>query len=132
MNDPALWTAIAAVCLALIVGITLIVLIRKKIIPIGAIEQTADLLDTIEVSGDGFASKLYEYVKIAVHAVEQLAKTGVIENKGASKKAAALEYTEQIAKADEIELTPEEKAVADLMIEAAVAELPRNQVEAVT
>lgn len=132
MNDPALWTAIAAVCLALIVGIALIVLIRKKIIPIGAIEQTADLLDTIEVSGDGFASKLYEYVKIAVHAVEQLAKTGVIENKGASKKAAALEYTEQIAKADEIELTPEEKAVADLMIEAAVAELPRNQVEAVT
>ena len=132
MNDPALWTAIAAVCLALIVGIALIVLIRKKIIPIRAIEQTADLLDTIEVSGDGFASKLYEYVKIAVHAVEQLAKTGVIENKGASKKAAALEYTEQIAKADEIELTPEEKAVADLMIEAAVAELPRNQVEAVT
>lgn len=132
MNDPALWTAIAAVCLALIVGIALIVLIRKKIIPIGAIEQTADLLDTIEVSGDGFASKLYEYVKIAVHAVEQLAKTGVIENKGASKKAAAMEYTEQIAKADEIELTPEEKAVADLMIEAAVAELPRNQVEAVT
>lgn len=132
MNDPALWTAIAAVCLALIVGMALIVLIRKKIIPIGAIEQTADLLDAIEVSGDGFASKLYEYVKIAVHAVEQLAKTGVIENKGASKKAAALEYTEQIAKADEIELTPEEKAVADLMIEAAVAELPRNQVEAVT
>ena len=132
MNDPALWTAIAAVALALIVGIALIVLIRKKIIPIEAIEQTTDLMDTIEVSGDGFAAKLYEYVKIAVHAVEQLAKTGVIENKGASKKAAALEYTEKIAKADEIELTPEEKAVADLMIEAAVAELPRNQVEAVT
>lgn len=129
MNDPALWTAIAAVAMALIVGIALIVLIEKRVIPIGAIEQTADLLDTIEVSGDGFASKLYEYVKIAVNAVEQLAKTGVIENKGASKKAAALEYTEKIAKADEIELTPEEKAVADLMIEAAVAELPRNQKE---
>lgn len=132
MYDAALWAAIAAVALATIVGIMLIVLIRKHIIPIEAVEETSELLGTLDVSGNGFAVKLYEYVKIAVSAVEQMAKTGVIENKGAAKKAAAMDYTEQIAKADEIELTPEEKAVADLMIEAAVAELPRNQKESAT
>lgn len=128
MQTAILAATIAAV-IAIIVAVVLIVLLKKKVITADTVENTSELLETIAIPGNGFASKLYEYVVIAVHAVEQLANTGIIENIGTAKKTAAIQYTEQIAKADEIILSDEELAVADLMIEAAVADLPRNQKE---
>ena len=124
--DGTTWTAIAAIALAALIGITLIYLLKKKIIKPETITQTADLIDGIEVVGSGFIQQLAEYARIAVHAVEQLAKQGVIEKDNAVKKRTAMEYLQTFAKVDEVSLSPGDLDTADVLIEAAVNELPRN------
>ena len=125
--DGTTWTAIAAIALAALIGITLIYLLKKKIIKPETITQTADLIDGIEVVGSGFIQQLAEYARIAVHAVEQLAKQGVIEKDNAVKKRTAMEYLQTFAKVDEVSLSPGDLDTADVLIEAAVNELPRNK-----
>ena len=121
------WIAIAAIALAVLIGIVLIYLLKKKIIKPETITQTAELLDGIEVVGSGFIQQLAEYAKIAVHAVEQLAKQGVIEKNNNTKKKTALEYVQTFAKIDDVSLSPADLDTADVLIEAAVNELPRNK-----
>lgn len=125
--DGTTWTAIAAIALAALIGIVLIYLLKKKIIKPETITQTADLIDGIEVVGSGFIQQLAEYARIAVHAVEQLAKQGVIERDNAVKKQTAMEYLQTFAKIDEVSLSPGDLDTADVLIEAAVNELPRNK-----
>lgn len=125
--DSTTWIALAAIALAVCIGIVLIYLLRKKIIKPETVTQAAELLDGIEVVGSGFIQQLAEYAKIAVHAVEQLAKQGVIEKNNETKKKAAMEYVQSFAKIDEVTLSPADLDTADVLIEAAVNELPRNQ-----
>lgn len=125
--DGTTWIAIAAIALAALIGIALIYLLKKKIIKPETITQTAELLDGIEVVGSGFIQQLAEYARIAVHAVEQLAKTGVIEKDNDMKKKAAMEYVQTFAKIDDVSLSPADLDTADVLIEAAVNELPRNK-----
>ena len=125
--DGTTWIAIAAIALAVLIGIVLIYLLKKKFIKPETVTQAAELLDGIEVVGSGFIQQLAEYARIAVHAVEQLAKTGVIEKDNDMKKKAALEYVQTFAKIDEVSLSPADLDTADVLIEAAVNELPRNK-----
>ena len=81
----------------------------------------------MDIVGSGFIAQIAEYARIAVHAVEQLAKTGVIEKDNDTKKQTAMEYVQQFAKVDEVTLSPADLETADLLVEAAVAELPRNK-----
>ena len=125
--DGTTWIAIAAIALAVLIGIMLIYLLKKKFIKPETVTQAAELLDGIEVVGSGFIQQLAEYAKIAVHAVEQLAKQGVIEKNNETKKKTALEYVQTFAKIDEVSLSPADLDTADVLIEAAVNELPRNK-----
>lgn len=125
--DGTTWIAIAAIALAVLIGIVLIYLLKKKFIKPETVTQAAELLDGIEVVGSGFIQQLAEYAKIAVHAVEQLAKQGVIEKNNEKKKKTALEYVQTFAKIDEVSLSPADLDTADVLIEAAVNELPRNK-----
>ena len=125
--DGTTWIAIAAIALAVLIGIVLIYLLKKKIIKPETITQTAELLDGIEVVGSGFIQQLAEYAKIAVRAVEQLAKQGVIEQNNDTKKKTALEYVQKFAKIDDVSLSPADLDTADVLIEAAVNELPRTK-----
>ena len=125
--DGTTWIAVAAIALAVLIGIVLIYLLKKKIIKPETITQTAELLDGIEVVGSGFIQQLAEYAKIAVRAVEQLAKQGVIEKNNDTKKKIALEYVQKFAKIDDVSLSPADLDTADVLIEAAVNELPRTK-----
>ena len=125
--DGTTWIAIAAIALAVLIGIMLIYLLKKKFIKPETVTQAAELLDGIEVVGSGFIQQLAEYAKIAVHAVEQLAKQGVIEKNNETKKKTALEYVQTFAKIDEVSLSPADLDTADVLIEAAVNELPPNK-----
>lgn len=119
--------SIIAIILACGLGVGLIFLYKKKIIKTDTISQAATLLDGIDVVGSGFIAQIAEYARIAVHAVEQLAKTGVIEKNNEIKKLTAMNYVQQLAKVDEVSLSPADLETADLLVEAAVNELPRNQ-----
>lgn len=125
--DGTTWIAVAAIALAVLIGIVLIYLLKKKIIKPETITQTAELLDGIEVVGSGFIQQLAEYAKIAVRAVEQLAKQGIIEKNNDTKKRTALEYVQKFAKIDDVSLSPADLDTADVLIEAAVNELPRTK-----
>lgn len=119
--------SIIAIILACGLGVGLIVLYKKKIIKPETLTQAATLLDGVDIVGSGFIAQIAEYARIAVHAVEQLAKTGVIEKDNEVKKQTAMEYVQQFAKVDEVTLSPSDLETADLLVEAAVAELPRNK-----
>ena len=119
--------SIIAIILACGLGVGLIVLYKKKIIKPETLTQAATLLDGVDIVGSGFIAQIAEYARIAVPAVEQLAKTGVIEKDNEVKKQTAMEYVQQFAKVDEVTLSPSDLETADLLVEAAVAELPRNK-----
>ena len=121
------WIAIAAIALSVLIGIVLIYLLKKKIIKPETLTQAAELIDSVAVSGDGFIAKLAEYARIAVRAVEQLAKTGVIGSDNGVKKETAMTYLQQFAKTDEVSLSPSDLETANLLIEAAVNELPHSK-----
>lgn len=126
MNETAIWVALGAIFCACVIAAALIWMVRKQIIGLETVEHASDLLDSFDVTGDGFVALLYQYARMAVHAVEQLAKTGMIDKTPESKKAAAMEYVETFAKIDAVELGKADREAADALIEAAVAELPRN------
>jgi hypothetical protein len=125
--DTNTWLAIIAIVLSCGLGVGLIYLYKKKIIKAETLTQAATLLDGVDIVGSGFIAQIAEYARIAVHAVEQLAKTGVIEKDNDTKKQTAMEYVQQFAKVDEVTLSPADLETADLLVEAAVAELPRNK-----
>ena len=125
--DTNTWLAIIAIVLSCGLGVGLIYLYKKKVIKAETLTQAATLLDGVDIVGSGFIAQIAEYARIAVHAVEQLAKTGVIEKDNDTKKQTAMEYVQQFAKVDEVTLSPADLETADLLVEAAVAELPRNK-----
>lgn len=123
--EASTWAAFAAVLLACISAAALIYLVRKQIISANTVEHVGDLLDSIEITGSGFTSQLFEYARMAVHAVEQLAKNGEI-TKG-ERKDTALSLVDTYALIDSVDLTDQDKVALDSIIEAAVSELPKSE-----
>ena len=115
---------ILAFIAAIIAGAALALLLKKNDQP-NTTETATDLLKSIQAD-NGFAARLYQYVQIAVRAVEQMADTGAIAGEGAEKKQAAIQYIDKFAEADGENLTPKDMDVAGVMVEAAVAELPKK------
>ena len=121
--------SIIAVVLALIVGVALIILYKRRVIDGELIEGTASLMHEIEIPADSAFGKILEYAKTAVLTVEQLVKTGVINRDDESRKTKAMEIVETAAKVDQLEYGNDEKEIASACIEAEVSQLPRNRMD---
>ena len=121
------WITVVATILSLGIGAGLIYLIRKQVITLDFLTHAGYALDEVQIQGSGFIATLAEYARLAVRAVEQLAKIGAIPKDNETKKSAAIDYVQHLAKVDEVSLSPADLETADMLIEAAVNELPRNQ-----
>ena len=123
-----------AALIGIIVGLAtaagMIFLFRKRITT-ETVEKTGELLGSIDFTDNLLIDRIAEYARLAVFAVEQLAKNGKIQPDGASKKQAAMDYITSFAKADNIDLQDELKddslEAVSVLIEAAVMDLPKNQ-----
>ena len=125
MTDPV---SIIAFCLAFLCAVILIILFKKRVIDAGDIEGTGEILEGIPLpEGNGAFNLFVNYAKIAVKAVEQLVKNGVITRDDKARKDAAMNMVEAAAKVDGVPFGAAEMEVADICIEAEVQELPRNQ-----
>lgn len=121
---------IVSVLIALVIGLLLIILFKKKVISGDMIEGTAELLQALPVTeGSGLFELILKYARTAVLTVEQLVKTGKIEPDDVARKDKAMEIIEAAAAVDEVPFNDQERQVADACIEACVQELPRNQRE---
>ena len=122
------WVGISAICLAAVLAVILIVLLKKGLITKETVTATGNLLESLPVvaAPDSFVGQLYAYAQMAVSAVEQLVKTGVLPKGNDERKSEAKAMVETYAKIDGIELGETDRAAIDTLIEAAVAELPRN------
>lgn len=117
-----------ALVIALIVGIALIVMVRKGFVQGETLTGVADLFQALPVTmGSGLFGKILEYSQTAVLTVEQLVKTGQIKKEDQARKDAAMHMVECAAHVDEVPFGAAESEVASLCIEAAVQQLPRNQ-----
>lgn len=121
------WVEISAIAIAAMVAIALIVLFRRGWITEGTVESIEDLMDSLPIAGaEGFIERLYTYCRLAVRAVEQMTKAGVLPKDNAARKEEAVKQVQSYADIDGVDLTDEDKAVMDALIEAAVCELPKT------
>lgn len=123
MNNTAV--IIACLC-ALIVGVGLILLYKKKIVDEGLIHGVSEIMDGIIVEDQSVFGLILEYSRTAVKTVEQLVKTGKIEPDDTSRKDAAMRIVAEAARVDQIEFGPTEQDVASACIEAEVHNLPHG------
>lgn len=120
--------SLVALVVALIVGVALIVMIRKGFVQGETLSGVAALFQALPVTmGSGLFGKILEYSQTAVLTVEQLVKTGQIQPDDKARKDAAMHMVEQAANVDEVPFGAAENEIASLCIEAAVQQLPRNQ-----
>jgi len=120
--------AMVALVVALIVGIALIALYKRKVIEGDAISGIAEVLQALPVTmGSGLFGKILEYSRTAVLTVEQLVKNGKIQPDDGARKEKAMALVAQAANVDDVPFGMNEQEVADACIEACVQELPRNQ-----
>lgn len=112
---------------AVVVAAGLIYLYHKGNITKNTLEHLVGVVESLPAPAPGSVSEaLMRYAKMAVLAVEQLAKTGVIDDTPENKKAKSLEYVQTFAASDGITLSLKDVQSADLMVEANVAELPKS------
>ena len=126
MTDPI---TIIAYVIAIVVAVVLIVLFKKRIIDADVIDGTTQVLEGLpvaEMNGGAFAT-IRSYAEIAVKAVDQLVKLGVIQREDKARKDKAMEIIENAARVDGLPYGAEEMAIADICVEAEVYDLPRNQ-----
>ena len=120
--------AMVALVVALIVGIALIALYKRKVIEGDAISGIAEVLQALPVTmGSGLFGKILEYSRTAVLTVEQLVKNGKIQPDDGARKEKAMALVAQAANVDDVPFGMNEQEVASACIEACVQELPRNQ-----
>ena len=117
-----------ALVLAVIIGIALIVLVRKGKISAQTLHDSAELIEAMPVpQGDTIFDIFLRYARTAVLTVEQLVKVGKVEKTNDARKEAAMEIVERAAKVEGFDFNEDEKLLADDCVEACVHELPRNQ-----
>lgn len=122
------WMSIIAVCVALMVALTMVILYKKRVIDadvIAGVNQAFQDLPVVE--GNGVFGKIAEYSKVAVAAVEQMVKTGKIDRNDDARKEAAMQIVANAAKVDDVPFGVAEQDAASTCIEAEVQLLPRNQ-----
>ena len=119
---------LVALAVAVLIGFAMLILYVRKAIKKETVEGIADVIRDLPVTmGSGLFGKIYEYSRTAVLTVEQLVKNGQVQPDDASRKDAALNMVEAAAKVDDVPFGAAESEVADMCIEAAVHELPRNK-----
>ena len=120
-------TAIALV-VALIVSLALLILHQRGTIKEETVHGVSEILQSLPVTmGSGLFGKIMEYSQTAVLAVEQLVQIGEVKKDNTARKEAAMEIVEMAALCDDVPFNDLERATADVCIEAAVHQLPRNQ-----
>ena len=120
--------AMVALIVALVVGVALIALYKRKIIEGDTISGVAEVLQALPVTmGSGLFGKILEYIRTAVLTVEQMVKNGTIQRDDNSRKEKAMALVAQAANVDDVPFGMNEQEVASACIEACVQELPRNQ-----
>lgn len=118
---------IIAFIVAIVVGIAMIILYKRRVIDADVISGANSILQGLPITeGSGAFGLIAGYAKIAVQTVEQLVSTGAIERDDATRKEAALNIVENAAKVDNIPYGKPEQAAASACIEAEVWALPRN------
>lgn len=122
------WVEISAIAVAALVAIALIILLKRGWITKETVEAAEDLLDSLPMVGvEGFIEQLYNYCRLAVRAVEQMTKAGVLPKENAARKEEAVQHVITYAEADGIEISDNELSAINTLIEAAVLELPKTE-----
>ena len=120
------WIGIAALVLALAIAAVLIILFKRGLITGDTITATGELMDSVQIAGDGFVAQLYSYARMAVRAVEQMVKNGDLGMGNEVRKAAAVDQVLRFAEVDGMDLGETDRQAVSDLIEAAVAELPKT------
>jgi len=118
--------SIIAFVVALVVGIAMIILYKRRVIDEEIISGANQVLGNLP-AGTGVFGAIANYANIAVHPVEQLVKTGQISKDSTTRKDAAMAIVENAAMVDEVPFGAAEQEAASACIEAEVQLLPRNQ-----
>ena len=116
------WQTIVGVIAFIAVGVAVAFLYRKNQINAESIDMLIEYLDTID-DGDGIVPLLAGYAKKAVTAVEQMVKIGLLVKENDARKDKAMQIVEELALADGIELSEDDKIAADYLIESEVFEM---------
>jgi len=116
------WQTIVGVIAFVAVGVAVAFLYRKNQINAESIDMLIEYLDTID-DGDGIVPLLAGYAKKAVTAVEQMVKIGLLVKENEVRKDKAMQIVEELALADGIELSEDDKIAADYLIESEVFEM---------
>ena len=125
--DNGTLALVLSILFALILAGALIYLYVTKRITLTGISSIAEVLERVRqlVPEDSMVSKLTSYAWKAVYAVEQLVKSGQLEDKtDEARKAKAVELVELFASVDGLMLTEKETAAVETLIEAEVSTLP--------
>lgn len=117
---------ICEITFAVILGIALIVLYRKNYLNEQYLAGLELYLDDFD-DGSGLIAVLAEYAKIAVRAVEQMVRAGIIPKEDETRKKTAEQLVADYAVADGVELSDEDKETAASLIEAEVYEMKQEQ-----
>ncbi len=121
------WVEFSAIAIAVIVAAIMIILLRRGLITESTVTTTGNLLDSLPVfSEDGFVGQLFNYCRLAVRAVEQMTKSGVLPKDDVLRKDEAIAQVLDYAKIDGLELGEKDKEAINALIEAAVLELPKT------
>lgn len=118
---------IIALAIALILAGMLVFLFKKRIIDEKAISGVGQVLEGIPVEEGSPFAMIRNYAQVAVGAVEQLVKNGIIQRDNKARKDAAMNMIEAAAKVDGLAYGAAEMEVAGFCVEAEVQELPRNK-----
>lgn len=119
------WQTIVGVIAFIAVGVAVAFLYRKNQINAESIDMLIEYLDTID-DGDGIVPLLAGYAKKAVTAVEQMVKIGLLVKENEARKDKAMQIVEELALADGIELSEDDKIAADYLIESEVFEMRKE------
>ena len=119
------WQTIVGVIAFIAVGVAVAFLYRKNQINAESIDMLIEYLDTID-DGDGIVPLLAGYAKKAVTAVEQMVKIGLLVKENEARKDKAMQIVEELALADGIELSEDDKIAADYLIESEVFEMRKT------
>lgn len=115
------WLSIIAAVIALAGAGLLFWLYRQGVLSKEGIAAVGSVLDDLHFEGSFLATLAY-YCSLAVKAVEQMVKAGVLEKDDGVRKDAAVDFVLNYAAVDGYELTDDDREAIGSLIEAKVYE----------
>lgn len=97
------WRTILEIVFVIGTIVALIILYRRNYLDEEYLANLDAYLDAID-DGTGLVSVLSNYARLAVQAVEQMVRAGVIPKEDKARKEKAIEIVNELAKTDSIEL----------------------------